>query len=65
MEQRLKLESIPAWQFFRDYKACPASASEEELRTFVETKAIPQCGLCPSNRVPFKHPDPTQRSEIR
>ena len=65
MEQRLKLECIPAWQTFRDYKACPPSASEDELRSFVETKTIPQCGLCPSKRVPFKHPDPTQRSEIR
>ena len=65
MEQRLGLESIPAWQLFRDYEACPASATDGELRTFVETKAIPQCGLCPSKRVPFRHPDPTQRSVLR
>ncbi|GAA5509147.1 radical SAM protein [Novipirellula caenicola] len=64
MEQRLKLETIPAWQLFRDYKACPASASDEELQTFVEAKAIPQCGLCPSKRVPFKHRDPTQSGKI-
>ena len=29
------------------------------------TTAIPQCGLCPSKRQPFHHPDPTQRSELR
>ncbi|WP_442511658.1 radical SAM protein [Novipirellula sp. SH528] len=64
VEQRLKLETIPAWQLFRDYKACPASATDEELRTFVQSKAIPQCGLCPSKRVPFKHRDPTQSGKI-
>ena len=65
MEQRLRIETLAAWQLFRDYKACPPSVSEDELRSFLETKAIPQCGLCPSKRVPFKHPDPTLRSEIR
>ncbi len=65
MEERLKLESTPAWQLFRDYKACPAVASDDELQRFAETKAIPQCGLCPSNRVPFKHPDPLKRSALR
>ncbi len=65
MEQRLRIETLPAWQLFRDYKACPPSSTDDDLRSFVETKAIPQCGLCPSKRVPFKHPNPTQRSVIR
>ncbi|XZE56169.1 radical SAM protein [Planctomycetaceae bacterium SH139] len=65
LESKLKLHDLPQWQLFRDYQACPPGATDDELRTFIETKVIRQCGLCPSNRVPFKHPDPTQRSEIR
>jgi hypothetical protein len=62
LESKLKLHDIPEWQLFRDYKACSANATDAELRTFIETKAIPQCGLCPSNRTKFVHPNPLQRT---
>ena len=64
-EQRLNLEEIPEWQLFRDYKACSPECSESDLAAFLRSKAIPQCGLCPSKRQSFHHPDPTQRSELR
>jgi hypothetical protein len=59
MERKLRLESIPAWQLFRDYGACPPSATDEELREFLSTREIPQCGLCPARKIPIQHPDPT------
>lgn len=65
LQQQLNLEDIPEWQLFRDYQACSSECSEAELLAFFRSKAIPQCGLCPSKREPFHHPDPTQRSELR
>jgi hypothetical protein len=65
LESKLKLHAIPEWQLFRDYKACSPDATDDELRTFIETKAIPQCGLCPSNRTKFVHPNPLQRSALK
>lgn len=65
LEQRLNLEEIPEWQLFRDYQACSSECSDAELAAFLNSRAIPQCGLCPSKREPFHHPDPTQRSELR
>ena len=62
LEAKLKLQNLSQWQLFRDYKAITADATDDELRTFIETKAIPQCGLCPSKRTAFVHPDPLQRS---
>lgn len=65
LDQRLNLDSIPESQLFRDYKACSPECGDNDLQTFFDTKAIPQCGLCPSRREPFHHPDPTQRSELQ
>ena len=65
LDQRLNLDSIPEWQLFLDYRACSPECGDNDLQTFVDTKAIPQCGLCPSRRDPFHHPDPTQRSELQ
>jgi len=65
LDQRLSLDGIPEWQLFRDYKACSPECGDNDLQTFVDTKAIPQCGSCPSRREPFHHPDPTQRSELQ
>lgn len=45
-------------------EACSPKCNDAELQAFVNTRAIPQCGLCPSWRKPFQHPDPTQRSEL-
>jgi organic radical activating enzyme len=59
LEKRLRLEAIPQWQLFRDYQACSPDATDAEVQTFVATGSIPQCGLCPSRRIPFHHPDPT------
>ena len=64
LEAKLNLHDLPQWQLFRDYKAIAADATNDELRTFVQTKAIPQCGLCPSRRTKFVHPSPLQRSAI-
>ncbi len=65
LESKLRLSDIPEWQLFRDYQACPPSATNEELQTFLETQSIPQCGLCPSKRTAFVHPDPMQRSPLK
>ena len=65
LESKLKLHDIPEWQLFRDYQACSPSATDEELQTFLQSKAIPQCGLCPSHRTKFVHPNPLQRSVLQ
>ncbi|MBB3204936.1 hypothetical protein FHS27_000703 [Rhodopirellula rubra] len=65
LESKLRLHDLPQWQLFRDYQACSPNATDAELKTFLETKAIPQCGLCPSKRTAFSHPDPLQRSALR
>jgi len=65
LETKARLESISEWDLFRNYKACPPTASNEELRSFLEIKSIPQCALCPSNRTAFLHPSPLQRSILK
>lgn len=65
LERKARLESIPEWQLFRDYQTCPPTATDVELRTFIETKSIPQCALCPNKRVAFVHPSPLQRSVLK
>ncbi|TWU39484.1 radical SAM protein [Novipirellula artificiosorum] len=59
LERKLKLQDIPAWQLFRDYKAIPPTATDAELRHFFATEEILQCGLCPDHKIPFMHADPT------
>jgi hypothetical protein len=63
MERKLRLEAIPAWQLFRDYKACPPTASDNEVREFFAAREIPQCGLCPARKIPFHHQDPTNKEQ--
>jgi hypothetical protein len=63
MERKLRLEAIPAWQLFRDYKACPPGATDDEVREFFATREIPQCGLCPARKIPFHHQDPTNKEQ--
>ena len=65
LESKLNLQEIAAWQLFRDYKACRPDATDAEVQTFIDTAAIPQCSLCPSNRTAFRHPDPTRPSVLR
>jgi uncharacterized Fe-S cluster-containing radical SAM superfamily protein len=65
LEDRLNLVMFPQWKLFRDYQACSSEVSDDDLSAFIARKAIPQCGLCPSRREPFRHPDPTQRIEPR
>jgi hypothetical protein len=65
LETKARLESISDWDLFRDYESCPPSASDDELRSFLETNSIPQCALCPSRRVAFRHPSPLQRSNLQ
>ena len=48
----------PAWQLFRDYQACPSTASDDEVRGFLVTREIPQCRLCPAKRIPCYHRAP-------
>ncbi len=43
------------WDLFRIYEACPPTASDDELRSFLETSRF-QCALCPCRRVAFRHP---------
>jgi hypothetical protein len=63
MERKLRLEAIPAWQLFRDYKACPPGATDDEVREFFANREIPQCGLCPARKIPFHHQDPTIKDQ--
>ena len=65
LETKACLESISEWDLFRDYESCPPTASDDELRSFFETKSIPQCALCPCRRVAFRHPSPLQRSNLQ
>ena len=65
LETKARLESISEWDLFRAYEACPPTASDDQLRSFLETKSIPQCALCPSRRVAFRHPSPLQRSNLQ
>ncbi|QDT60657.1 Cyclic pyranopterin monophosphate synthase [Stieleria bergensis] len=62
LQAKLRLQDVPQWQLFRDYQACRPDCTDEELQTFLATKSIPQCGLCPSKRTAFVHPDPLKRS---
>jgi len=64
-EAKLQLHSLPQWQLFRDYQACLHTCTDAELRQFLDTASIPQCGLCPSKRIAFVHPDPLQRSPLK
>ncbi|MEL6898209.1 MAG: radical SAM protein [Planctomycetota bacterium] len=65
LEAKLKLHHLPQWQPFRDYQACRPDASNAEVRRILQTKAIPQCGLCPSQRTKFVHPNPLKRSVLQ
>ncbi|MFG0261673.1 MAG: radical SAM protein [Novipirellula sp. JB048] len=62
LESKLNLHTLPQWQLFRDYQACSPAATAEQLRQFLRTKSIPQCGLCPSRRTKFVHPNPLNRN---
>ncbi len=52
LETKARLESISEWDLFRDYEACPPTASDDELRSFRETKSIPsaRCVLVGASR---------------
>ncbi|QDV62557.1 radical SAM protein [Crateriforma conspicua] len=65
LEARLKLHDLPQWQLFRTYQACSPTATDDQVREFLQTKAIPQCGLCPSRGTKFVHPNPLQRSALQ
>jgi organic radical activating enzyme len=65
LETKARLESISEWNLFRDYEPCPPTASDNELRSFLETKSIPQCALCPSKRAAFQHPSPLEKSTLQ
>ena len=65
LETKARLKTIPEWQLFRDYQTCPPTATDDEVRAFIDTKSIPQCGLCPSKRTAFVHPSPLQRSVLQ
>lgn len=65
LEAKLNLHDLPQWQLFRDYKAITPDATNDELRSFIDTKAIPQCGSCPSKRTAFVHPDSLKRSSLQ
>ena len=65
LEAKLRLHDLPQWQLFRDYQALSPNATDDEVAVFLATKAIPQCGLCPSHRTKFVHPNPLQRSALK
>ena len=58
MARKLGLENEPAWKLFRDYQACSPEATDEEVQRFFSTDEIPQCSLCPSMKLPFRHNNP-------
>jgi organic radical activating enzyme len=57
LDKKMSLDK--EWDLFRQYSALEGDCSEEALGDFFNTKAIPQCSLCPFNRESFQHPDPT------
>jgi hypothetical protein len=57
-EKKLRLETVEAWDQFRQYAPCQPGASDEILHAFFATRDIPQCALCPSHREHFVHPNP-------
>lgn len=57
-ETKLRLETAEQWELFRQYAPCPPEADDATVRTFFAQRAISQCGLCPSQREHFVHPDP-------
>jgi hypothetical protein len=59
MSRKLRLDQEPAWQLFRDYRGCPPTASNDEVKAFISTQEIPQCSLCPAKKIHFHHLDPT------
>lgn len=61
MSLKLKLDVEPAWQLFRDYQACPPTASDDQVRKFLAVEEVRQCGLCPAKAIAFRHRDPTAR----
>ncbi len=65
LETKARVESTPEWQLFRDYQACSPNSTDDELQSFINTKSIPQCALCPSKRTAFVHPSPLQRSVLQ
>ncbi len=65
LDTKARLESISEWQLFRDYQACSPNSTGDELQSFIDTKSIPQCSLCPSKRTAFVHPSPLQRSVLQ
>jgi hypothetical protein len=62
MSRKLKLDEEHAWQPFRDYRPCPPNASDEQIRDFVAKEEIPQCSLCPAQKIRIHHSDPTAMS---
>ena len=56
---KLKLDQEPAWQLFRELKACSTHATDDQVRDFFAVEEIPQCALCPSKKLLFHHSDPT------
>jgi len=61
MSRKLNLDQEPAWQLFRDYQACPPTASDDQVREFLAVEEVQQCGLCPAKAIAFRHRDPTAR----
>jgi len=59
MSRKLRLDEEPAWQLFSDYRACPPTATDLQVRDFLATMEIPQCSLCPAKKATFQHGDPT------
>ncbi|MEZ6138687.1 MAG: radical SAM protein, partial [Pirellulaceae bacterium] len=59
MSRKLNLANEPAWQLFRDYQACPPTATDFQVLDFLSTSEIPQCSYCPVRRIQFHHRDPT------
>jgi hypothetical protein len=58
MSRKLNLDQEPAWQLFRDYQACPPTASDDQVVDFLATEEVPSCALCPARKIPFRHSDP-------
>jgi len=61
MSLKLRLDSEPVWQLFRDYQACPPTASDDQVREFLAVEEVRQCGLCPAKAFAFRHRDSTAR----
>jgi sulfatase maturation enzyme AslB (radical SAM superfamily) len=55
-KKRFDLDS--SWNQYLKYEPLGSSASMREIRSFFEQEEIPECAMCPANKIPMVLPSP-------